>query len=351
MPRHSKNNTSSAQFTYAERTKARRSWGGTATAELGSTAQRPWNSCVLCLAPARRPTVDAAGHLFCRECVLSDLVAQKDEIARIQNACQALADRREQREKASLQRAHDRRVQEFEARQNVTATAGPLSRKRKADDDPESLASSGPNKNGLAGGDHAAEVADEELRRIHSDLAAEEAEAKKSRLPSFWLPSLTPSEQQDALKLGLWSTDGVPSKPNCRAGKPHPLNVKQLVDLRFWRPGNSQEEETPVDSACPTCQTMFGQTTQACVLRQCGHVLCRRCCLTLVLQPAGYAGTIEDLHSRKNEKTRRVKAQCAHCDADVRDAARDIVPLQREGTGYAAAGNKTVVKKGIAFQG
>lgn len=366
MVRHSKNNTNSAQFTYAERSIAKKAWGGTSTAELGSTAQRPWSSCVLCLSPAQRPTVDSDGHIFCRECVLSDLVAQKEELERIHKALQTLHDRRADREKVLTQQAHDRLVRDFEARQDLTRTSytsttsgGTAGTKRKALDDVDA-ATPDTATGAIGDASRSSAVATQASEQVKAQLEQEEQDAKKSQLPSFWLPSLTPSQQQDALEVGLWDENGVPTKPMCRAGKPHPLNVKQLTFLNFWKPSNfkAEEEPTPLGSACPTCQAAFNQTSHAYVLRTCGHVVCRTCVHTLVLEPAGYKGEVESLQStkkgergNKSERKQKVKGQCAHCDAHIKDLAKDLVKLQREGTGYAAAGNKTVAKKGIAFMG
>lgn len=63
------------------------------------------------------------------------------------------------------------------------------------------------------------------------------------------------------------------------------------------------------------------------VMKPCGHVTCKTCTDSLV-KPA---------------------KQCIQCDVKVVD--KDIIPLTREGTGYAAGGLAETSKKGIAFQG
>jgi len=52
MPRHAKNNTASACFTYAERQMMSY---GTQKQRIGSDSLRPFNACCLCLEVAREP--------------------------------------------------------------------------------------------------------------------------------------------------------------------------------------------------------------------------------------------------------------------------------------------------------
>jgi nitric oxide synthase-interacting protein len=86
MSRHSKNNTASSVFTYAERAKLDY---GTQKQRLGSDSLRKFDACFLCLTVARDPvcwylhiypTLSSKGHLACKECFLSNILAQKKEI-------------------------------------------------------------------------------------------------------------------------------------------------------------------------------------------------------------------------------------------------------------------------------
>ncbi len=62
-------------------------------------------------------------------------------------------------------------------------------------------------------------------------------------------------------------------------------------------------------------------------MKSCGHVTCKTCADTLV----------------------KPSKQCVVCDKVV--AEKDIIPLAREGTGYAAGGLAETSRRGIAFQG
>lgn len=75
MTRHSKHNTTSGSFTYAERQKLNY---GTQTARCTKESLRPLTHCHLCLEMAREPNSCPQGHLACRSCFLEDILAQKN---------------------------------------------------------------------------------------------------------------------------------------------------------------------------------------------------------------------------------------------------------------------------------
>jgi hypothetical protein len=72
MTKHSKNNTASSVFSYAEYKKLDY---GTKRQRLGNESMRLFNACSLCLERARIPLACSEGHLFCTECVFTDLGA------------------------------------------------------------------------------------------------------------------------------------------------------------------------------------------------------------------------------------------------------------------------------------
>ncbi|KAH0122756.1 hypothetical protein KCU67_g17935, partial [Aureobasidium melanogenum] len=111
---HSKHNTSLAFFTAHERAELKTTWGSQST-RLTRDSFLPFGSCRLCLLPARDPvSCPSHGHLFCRECALSNLLAQKKEIKRLEKDYvqkrQEEAERREQEREQERERA----VQDFE---------------------------------------------------------------------------------------------------------------------------------------------------------------------------------------------------------------------------------------------
>jgi hypothetical protein len=75
-------------------------------------------------------------------------------------------------------------------------------------------------------------------------------------------------------------------------------------------------------------------------LRACGHVHCADCVDTL-LRPA----------LKKAETDKLERPTCLECSKSIKSEVKDLIPLNREGTGFASAGGSETHKKGIAFQG
>ena len=72
MTKHSKNNTASSVFSYAEYKKAVKEYGSKRQ-RLGNESMRRFDACALCLNSARDPVACNEGHLFCKECAYTDL--------------------------------------------------------------------------------------------------------------------------------------------------------------------------------------------------------------------------------------------------------------------------------------
>ncbi len=91
MSRHSKNNTAHSIFTYGERMKLinQNEWGAIKT-RIGSKnnilplkiadSQRKFEQCFLCLNTLVEPVSCNKGHLFCKSCIVENLLFQKKEI-------------------------------------------------------------------------------------------------------------------------------------------------------------------------------------------------------------------------------------------------------------------------------
>lgn len=95
---------------------AKVAWGSS-SARLTRDSFLPFASCWLCLEPAIDPVSCAQGDIFCRECALSNILAQKKEIKRTEKF-------REQEEREALEdqarrdaEAHSRAIKEFESTQ------------------------------------------------------------------------------------------------------------------------------------------------------------------------------------------------------------------------------------------
>jgi nitric oxide synthase-interacting protein len=112
---HSKRNTSLPHFTSYERSLLRTAWG-TQRGVIGRDSFLPFGSCRLCLHPSRTPSVACAtnGDLFCRECAINDLLAQRKEIARLEKEREEARKRLEEESGRELEEARGREVREFE---------------------------------------------------------------------------------------------------------------------------------------------------------------------------------------------------------------------------------------------
>lgn len=114
MARHSKNNTSNSVFSYAEYKKLDY---GTKKQRLGMDSMKDRLSCALCLQRARDPVSCSEGHLYCKECVYTDLLAQKKEMKRQQAKLDAMAKEEEEERERRRAEARERVLKDFEARQ------------------------------------------------------------------------------------------------------------------------------------------------------------------------------------------------------------------------------------------
>ncbi|RPD61817.1 hypothetical protein L226DRAFT_533998 [Lentinus tigrinus ALCF2SS1-7] len=343
MTKHSKNNTASSIFSYAEYKKLDY---GTKRQRLGHESMRRFDACALCLQRARDPMACQKGHLFCKECVLTDLVSQISDIKRQKARLEAMKKEAEEERERAKEAARERVLREFEkgqlglaATSTISTTSGldssePRGTKRKFDFDATAVEKL------------TREAEEAALRQIER----EQAEALKSKLPDFWLPSLTPTYTSSGPPTSL---SDVKIQTTCHGGNPaHPLLRKNLIPVKWTfdnssaspiksvqsTPATESGDQTPEPKAkavkdderppiCPSCKKELSNNTLMHLMKPCGHVTCKTCTDTLV-KPA---------------------KQCIVCDVKLAD--KDIIEMSREGTGYAAGGLAETSKRGIAFQG
>lgn len=214
MGRHSRNNTASASFTKAEYGMLRDRWGSKRV-KLGAESFKQFDQCSLCLNGVESPVVCNGGHLFCKECMYTSLLDQKKEFAAIKMQLVKLESEYEaQRDKARAEAM--RRVQNnFESMQS-----GVQSQSRASRDSPPRRQSksilfyaetsaldlfifsdrdrsrSPARKNDTSLKDLPERIRIQTERAIQEaidQLDKEHVQAKKDKIPAYWLPSLTPS--------------------------------------------------------------------------------------------------------------------------------------------------------------
>ncbi|KAI9782358.1 MAG: hypothetical protein M1839_005231 [Geoglossum umbratile] len=379
---HSKRNTSLAFFTSHERTLLKATWGSQAT-RLTRDSFLPFSSCRLCLLPSRSPVACAAnGDIFCRECIMNNLLAQRKEIKRLGK------DSEKQRidEEEELQRAEEearvRAVEEFEKVQiglegkvsGGTNKKGIGSEGGVADDE-----SSGEPR----GRKRRFELDEEELLRIARDertkakrtIQDEKTEASKSQLPSFWVPSLTPSSNtSNTLHTVTKLTKLAPVCPASSEDNSHKLSLKTLVTVNFTEEKDDKTGETT--RVCPSCKKVLSNSLKAMLAKPCGHVVCKPCVDKFMTVATRHDG-LDPHHDQNEDAAGTSGVHCYVCDAnlsaageaggngkagkgkgkDGRAAERDrdrvrpgLVQISSDGTGFAGGGKNLVEREGVAFQ-
>ena len=285
---HSKRNTSLPHFTSYERDLLRSNWG-TKRGVIGRDSFLPFGSCRLCLHPARAPVVACAtnGDLFCRECAISDLLAQRQEIKRLEKERDEAKKRLAEEEERALEEARTRELHDFElvsmgleaAKKNGTQN-DELSRKRKAETT-EALAAFKAREVEVDGKrkkvfeldeKEMAKMAREEQERLKDELKREKVvfsslvqwhrrillltvvrvlqESNKSALPSFWVPSLTPTTDPNEIAANK-TVKLTPVCPASTDSNRHNYSLKSLVEVHFTEEKGSDGSMARV---CPSCK-------------------------------------------------------------------------------------------------
>ncbi|KAK7203756.1 RING finger domain-containing protein [Myxozyma melibiosi] len=319
MTRHSKNNTASPFFTAYERSLLTQY--GKQRKRLTADSFRAFDACHLCLMSARDPVAcPTKGHIFCRECIMENLLAQRAEIT-VKN--EEIAAKHAEMLRAQREKEQDEREKEVRKFESLQSGIKPSS----STDEPGA-------KRKLDPGDH------------------ERSESTTAIILALPPPTSSSSKKQ---KLQDSSTDEPPPKlvPLCPASDPedtHPLSLKALTPVNFetLKDSATQDSKTRV---CPSCSKAFGTVLEAYLAKPCGHLICKTC----------FEKVMKPMHPGE-------QLLCYVCQADLspspssssssskknkknKSAERGLIFLPREGTGFSAGGKAVVEKAGVAFQG
>lgn len=359
---HSKRNTSRAVFTSYERDQAKKAWGAT-SARLTRESMLPFSACRLCLEPAEDPVSCTHGDIFCRECALSNILAQKKEIKRLERVREQEA--REQAEEAGRRdaEAQQREVREFEKTLSGVGSSA-VTNSRKPGADPATRSSTISENDTSRPGKRKFEMDDEELQRIaaldraKARKALDDEKAAKPKLPSFWTPSITPtSNTKDALHDVTKKAKSTPTCPASQENSPHVYSMATLVTVHFTE--EEDEKTRRKQRLCPSCKKGLTNASKAMLTKPCGHVICGSC-VAKFMQPSGH-------HDPHADQVNPEDLRCYVCEASLVDTpSKDkgekskkkdkerirpgLVELRSEGTGFSAGGVNQVQKVGVAFQ-
>ncbi|KAJ1922029.1 hypothetical protein H4219_000376 [Mycoemilia scoparia] len=342
MPRHSKNNTALGFFTYHERQQLNY---GTKKQRLGTDSKRLFDSCYLCLQPARDPVCCPEGHLSCHECILENILTQKKDIEYKTKAYKAALAKLEKENKdkkevarevlrerllkneriPSSRRAEnsiksssvegqndgDNELKDIKPSERLLLTYDPSNKDEEEEEESTTTISEGDRKAAIAQKRKAEEMA------VMEELEKEAAEKDKPKLPSYWLPSLTPETKER-----------LPEPPKARVvctGGPqeHPLKLKHLISIKFKKQGgsDSDSQKSRGDKLCPACDKNFTNGTKIQFLKACGHAFCQNCVKRFVVG----------------------SKQCFVCQEKCH--SKDIIEIVGEGTGFVGSGGQAIAQK------
>lgn len=183
-------------------------------------------------------------------------------------------------------------------------------------------------------------------------------QSAKSTLPSFWVPSVTPtSNTKDTLHEVKKKTKTSPICPSSQEHHPHTYSLHTLVTINF-----AEEEAKNAKTKtriCPSCKKGLSNSLKAMLAKPCGHVICKPCA-SQFMKPSGKV----DPHADPEDMEAPNMIRCFSCDADVTERLSKkscekkdkekirpgVVELKSDGTGFSAAGTNEVKKSGTAFQ-
>lgn len=111
MVRHSKNNTSNPNFTYHERKKVQDV--GTLKERLGKDSMRRFEDCWICLRVAETPVSTPYGHIFCKMCILNNLILQKKKYTQKKKEYEKYLKELKRKEKDKIIRVKEKEKEQF----------------------------------------------------------------------------------------------------------------------------------------------------------------------------------------------------------------------------------------------
>lgn len=289
MTRHGKNCTAGAVYTYHEKKKDTAASGyGTQRIRLGKDAIKDFDCCCLSLQPCQDPVVTPDGYLYEKQAILEYILHQKTEIAKKMKAYEKQKQARKSSSQLESKSEEREKVEKFKTRENSIVSK------------PINPFLPGQNKGGEKGGTESSSA----------ESSSGSAACSSQNLPSFWIPTLTPEAKPTLLKK--------PSKAVLCPMSGNPIKMNELITVRF----------TPLDSSltrvalltrqdryiCAVTRDVLGNSVPCALLRPSGAVVTQECVEKLIKKDMIDPVTGDKLTDK------------------------DIIPLQRGGTGFAGSG-------------
>ncbi|XP_023813643.1 nitric oxide synthase-interacting protein [Oryzias latipes] len=281
MTRHGKNCTAGAVYTYHEKRKDTAASGyGTQSIRLGKDAIKDFDCCCLSLQPCKDPVVTPDGFLYEKQAILEYILHKKTEAAKKMKAYEKQKQAQKSSNQLESQSEEIQKVEKFKSSESSIVSK------------PINPFTSGQSKDGEAEEPSAA------------------AASSSRTLPSFWIPSLTPEAKPTQLKK--------PSKAVLCPMSGRPIKMNELIPVRF----------TPLDPGLDRVALLNRQDRYVCAVTRDALGNSVPCA---VLRPSGAVVTQECVE-------RLIRKDMLDPVSGDKLSDRDIIPLQRGGTGFAGSG-------------
>ncbi|EDV27162.1 uncharacterized protein TRIADDRAFT_22121 [Trichoplax adhaerens] len=275
MTRHSRNCTAGPVYSYHERQKDTKISGyGTRSIRLSKDSVRGFDCCCLTLQPCRDPVMTPDGYLYDKEAIFSALLRQKKEAALKMKAYEKQLKEQQKETSAIAASEEQAKVEAFKA----TGTGKTIFQCYKVD-----------------------------VNVIFNIVSSSTTEDKN--LTSFWVPSLTPQAKPTLIKK-------PDNKTYCpMSGKP--IKIKDLIPVEFTEIVDKDDKRSLICKdaryMCPITHDTLSNSVPAAVLRSSGKVVSME--------------SIEKI----------VKKDMIDPFTSTKITEKDIIVLQRGGTGFSAA--------------
>ncbi|XP_034254876.1 nitric oxide synthase-interacting protein homolog [Thrips palmi] len=284
MTRHARNCTAGAVYTYHEKKKdAEASGYGTERQRLGKDSIKSFDCCCLTLQPCRNPVISQEGYLFDKEAILEYVITKKNEVSRKMKEYEKQK-RKEENELAELAAAEkSSQLHKFlKTEKNIVST--PINAFKPTTTDKPSVSNM--------------------------------ADGRSKQLPSFWIPSMTPHSKKSALPK--------PDKTIYCPMSNKPLKIKDLIDVKFTEVKDPDDKKSLIVKEnrymCAVTHDILSNSVPCAVLRTTGDVVTMECVEKIIKK--------DWIHPLTSEKL----------------TEKDIIPLQRGGTGYSTTNEELDAK-------
>lgn len=294
MTRHQRNATAGAVYTYHERKKDTQQSGyGSDRARLGKDSVKDFDACCLTLQLCKEPVITPNGILFDKEAILEYILREKRRITKRMKAFEKQKTAEENELKELAEAGHKSKVAKFMQKEKDIVSK-PLNPFKTLDDKPTSS-------------------------KHRTEIVNSQYGDKNNTLVSFWIPQLTPQAEKKKI-------DKPSSKVYCPITNV-PIKLKDLIPVKFT-PIADRDRKTSVISKkdrwmCAVTHDTLGNSIPLVVLRPTGDVVTLECVEKLI-KPNGMK------HPITNE---------------LLEEKRDIIHMQRGGTGFSHTNEVLDVKK------